>query len=194
MTKIVAPKNNAEAADRHVTMEAGAAASATSSAPVEGALRATTVDLLASLRAQATAGKYVLADDRAFFRSGDDGKDCAVRLRQLIERAVIRRAVTDILAQQAEDGPAYCLSVYDGEETVVVASRDFDKIMEAIMSTDEDLLLVRRQHADRASTFVGEIHLVYGNDGWDVIADHSVSITSLLVGADALADSLGDLL
>jgi hypothetical protein len=152
--------------------------------------------LLASLRAQATTAHYGLPDDAAYFAQSCLADVASpVRVRQLIERAVIRRAVADILAVEAEGAPAYAVNVYDGEQTVLVVSRDLDAIMGAIMSTDEDTLIVRRSlHQDRASTFVGTITLIYGNDGWDVISNYSLSLDEVLAAANALADALGDLL
>lgn len=154
-------------------------------------------ELLASLRAQATTKRYELPDDAAYFaQSYLADMTYPVRVRQLIERAIIRRAVADILAVQAEDGPAYTINVYDGEDTALAHSRDQEAIMAAIMSTDEDHLVVQRAPtpgSDRRLHF-GNVMLVYGNDGWDVISDYHVTLEDALKGANALADTLGDLL
>lgn len=154
-------------------------------------------ELLASLRAQATTERYDLPDDATYFAQSHLA-DMAypVRVRQLIERAIIRRAVIDILAVQAEHGPAYTVSVYDGEDTPLAHSRELGAIMAAIMATDEDYLVVRRAPApgsDRRPHF-GNVRLVYGGDGWDVVSDYHVTLEDALKGANALADALGDLL
>jgi hypothetical protein len=36
-------------------------------------------------------------------------------------------------------------------------------------------------------TYIGMVYFVYGNDGFDVICDYSVSLETLLIGANALA-------
>lgn len=151
----------------------------------------TAQQLLASIKNQARRAVYDERDDSAHFEQHHYVKDVAIRTRILIERAIIRRAVRDILA--AHDG-AYCISVYDGEEYPVKRSRDLDKIMADIGQCDEESLIVR--HADDSGSKVGSIYLVYGNGGWDVIADHTDSplMRELLTDANRLADLLGDLL
>lgn len=152
-------------------------------------------ELLDSLRAQAASGQFVQPDDSVYFaqslplrmrgRAGDpDTPEIrALILRQLIERAIIRQAVQSILA--AADG-AYTISVFDGEAYPVKRSRDLRAIMDEIMACDEETLIVRNS-VDASK--VGSIFLVYGNDGWDVIADHTASecISGLLAEADRLA-------
>lgn len=156
--------------------------------------RLTAQQLLASIKNQARRAVYDERDDSVHFEQHHYVKDEAIRQRILIERAIIRRAVRDILATQAEGGPAFCLSVFDGEATTVKCSRSVDEIMGAIGTTDEDELIVRRIVQDAATKYHGVINLVYGNDGWDVIADCSVTVSALLDGADALASDLGELL
>lgn len=152
-------------------------------------------EALASLQLQAKSREFTLADDAAYFgqRYLADISD-GICLRQLVERAVIRRAVLDLLAMRCEDGPAYAISVFDGEETVVADSRDPATIMAAIMSTDVDALVVRRLREGIKPAYAGEMTLVYGNDGWDVIADYSTVLDVDLATANALAEAFGDLL
>ncbi|CAM2164617.1 hypothetical protein BLAT2472_170019 [Burkholderia latens] len=149
--------------------------------------------IVESLRQQARTRQFQQADDTTYFANARI-TDADIIMRQLVERAIVRCAVTSILAIQAEDGAAYGISVHDGEETVLKNSRDLAAIMDAIMSTDEDMLVVRRLHADSASTYVGSINLIYGNDGWDVIANNSMSVESMLEGATKLAEALSDAL
>ena len=147
--------------------------------------------LLASIKNQARRAVYDERDDSVHFEQFHWVKEEDIRQRILIERAIIRRAVRDILA--ARDG-AYCISVYDGEEYPVKRSRDLDQIMADIGQCDEETIVVR--HVGEKGTKVGSIYLVYGNDGWDVIADHTDSplMGELLAEANRLADLLGDLL
>lgn len=154
----------------------------------------TAQQLLASIKNQARRAVYDERDDSVHFERSHYVKDEAIRQRILIERAIIRRAVRDILA--AHDG-AYCISVSDGESWPVKRSRDLDTIMSNIGACDEETIVVRHiTQSSEAGAKVGSIYLVYGNDGWDVIADHTDSplMHELLTDANNLADVLGNLL
>ena len=89
-----------------------------------------------------------------------------VWLRHRHERAIAERLVTDAIAQ------GYQVSVNDGEAWVVRRSTDSKAIMATLFSTDEDYIRIRK---DGEESSVGTFTLVYGNDGWDVIADWSYS-------------------
>ena len=96
-----------------------------------------------------------------------DGADCVpVWLRHRHERAIAERLVTDAIAQ------GYQVSVNDGEAWVVKRSTDSKAIMAALFSTDEDYIRIRKEGEEGS---VGTFTLIYGNDGWDVIADWSYS-------------------
>lgn len=103
--------------------------------------------------------------------------------RQAIERRIIERLVTDAIAA------GFAVSVDDGGETTVKRSRDLAEIMAAVMTTDEDHLHIHRQDSRYA---FGWVRLIYGNDGWDVIADHTdnEAMRALVAGATALADQI----
>jgi hypothetical protein len=60
-------------------------------------------------------------------------------------------------------------------------------ILKELHSTDEERLIFH----DTTGQSLGFVLLVYGNDGWDVIADHTDSpeMDELLAGAFELADS-----
>lgn len=136
---------------------------------------------LVAQRAMSTG--FAEADDAIYFaQSYLSDITTEIRLRMLIERAVIRRAVTDAIAA------GRTVSVDDGEEITVKRSTDLAEIMGAIMSTDEGRLLI---HADKGTA---GIYLVHGNDGYDVIADYSTSLEPILAGSNALADALCDLM
>jgi hypothetical protein len=148
----------------------------------------------AALRAQASTGEFVHTDDTLFF--GKYPKmDPDLRLRWLVARAVIRRAVHDILAaQDTLDGQKvdlYSITVQDGEDESLRCCRNAGTIMDAIGASDEEILLVRDNLNPKAAG-PGWIMLVHGNDGWDVLADHAdnPTMSSLLAQADALAEEL----
>ncbi|WP_043004878.1 hypothetical protein [Comamonas testosteroni] len=150
--------------------------------------------LLASIKNQAHRAEYDERDDSAHFEQFQSVKDESSRQRILIERAVIRQAVRDILAA-ADNG--YCISITNSETVELSRSRDLDKIMANIGQCDEETIIVRHAIKDgELGGKLGSIYLVYGNHGWDVICDHtdSPAMHDLLQGAHKLAEELGNLL
>jgi len=139
-------------------------------------------ELVDSIREQARAGQYLEADDTAFFLSRNIDRE--VRERILIERAIVRRAVIDILAE------GHSITVYhEDQESDAVRSTDLTAIMLELCACDMEGLAVYR--ADEVGRW-GWLTLIYGNDGWDVMNDHSLSLTAVLAGASELADAIGD--
>jgi hypothetical protein len=63
----------------------------------------------------------------------------------------------------------YTVSVNDSEEWTVIKSTSYREVMEALFTTDQDTLLFRDADGNR----LGTVLLVYGNDGYDVMADMS---------------------
>jgi hypothetical protein len=116
--------------------------------------------------------------------AAEDAKPKAdpVAKRQQIEKRIVKQIVDTALA-------AGCLiTVCDGEDYPVKRSTDAKAIMAAIMSTDEDVLIIRK--AD--GTKLGSVYLAYGNDGYDVISDYvdTPEMAPLLAPAKALADKI----
>ncbi|VWC39676.1 hypothetical protein BLA23254_06869 [Burkholderia lata] len=151
--------------------------------------------VLENLRAQASTRVFAESDDRQYFVSSSYIEDHAVILRILIERAIIRRAVSDILA----DREGYTVRVWDGEAYAIKSSRDLVEIMGAIMATDSDALIIHRPHTEenrRKLVRVGSMDLVYGNSGWDVISDHADNdeTNRLIAGAVTLADAFSEVM
>lgn len=109
-----------------------------------------------------------------------------IRRRIIKERMVIRKAARDLIAF------GFQLRVYDGEDFSCDRTADLGVIMSNLNACDEEMLYVYRPSADSKTGWArfASIYLVYGNDGWDVIADNSVSLESCLKGATELADKL----
>lgn len=91
-----------------------------------------------------------------------------------IEKRIARRVVTDAL----EAG--YMVSVWEGGDWAIKRSIDKAAILDAMFSTDSDLLVMRRLDGD----LVGRVYLVWGN-GCDVLTDWSdnEATNDLLKGA-----------
>lgn len=110
-------------------------------------------------------------------------------VRERMERMIITKLVEDVLGNHGS------ISVNDGEEWVVKRSRSNPEVLGAIMSTEMDILKLRDSNGDS----LGTVTLVYGNDGWDVMADGSWSssdpdgqekLAAATRGADELAEAL----
>lgn len=94
-----------------------------------------------------------------------------------------------IIASAFKEG--LVISVYDGEAWTVSCSADHEEITTAIATTDETHLALRRP-TDGKFEIIGVVFLVHGNDGHDVIADHTdtPAMAAILADANALADKL----
>lgn len=144
------------------------------------------VDIVASLREQAATRCFRMEDDADYFIQSyvwDASADSI--FRQLVERAVIRKAVTDLIASGCD------IRVHDGEDFNMSESRDLRTIMCNIMTTDYDSLIV---YGPNRPTVGRRIDLIYGNDGYDVISDYVVSLDSFLRGANDLGEAISEYL
>ncbi|HGC8067002.1 TPA: hypothetical protein ACI1IR_004362 [Yersinia enterocolitica] len=103
-----------------------------------------------------------------------------VETRLKIERRIAKAAVKGLI----EAG--YTVSVFDGEETTLTDSTDAKAIEAAMFTTDEDRLHVTRVTDGQK----GWVLFIYGNDGYDVIADNTVNIEDALKAASDLGDQL----
>lgn len=111
----------------------------------------------------------------------------AIRERIVMERAVVRRAATELLSQD------FALRVHYGNEEGwgCDITTDPGKVMEAIMACDEEALCVY-SGGDGSWRRFGTISLVYGNAGWEVVSDYSVNLEPHLLETNAYVDQLGD--
>lgn len=96
-----------------------------------------------------------------------------------IEARILRRVIRDAIAA------GYELSVYDGETLTVRNSTNARAVFAALRTTDMDWLQFRK-----GGEAFGSVLFVYGNDGWDVIADNNTRLEPVLAGATALAERL----
>lgn len=106
------------------------------------------------------------------------------------ERAIMEATVDALLAA------GHDLTVFDSEEYTLRNGKDRRAILEAMRTTDDDLLIVDavivdkgREYESCESSF-GWVRFVYGNDGWDVINDYTTNLEDVLAPVNALADSL----
>lgn len=106
-----------------------------------------------------------------------------VKTRQAIERRIARKVVQ--LAIKA----GYSLNIDNGGEgfELSVPSNKASVVLAGMFATDEERLFLFK-----GEKWDGWVSLVYGNDGFDVMADYSISLDALLKPAYELARKLED--
>jgi len=85
-----------------------------------------------------------------------------IKSRIAIERNIVSLIVTCAI----EHGCKVSIHYDDGEGSPILG--DYAEIMREVLAVDEEVL---RFHKD--GQCVGAVFLVYGNDGWDAICDHT---------------------
>jgi hypothetical protein len=103
-----------------------------------------------------------------------------LKKRQRMERQVVRAAIDAALAA------GYTLAVFDGEE-VHPKSRDRKAIFAEMFATDDEYLMV---YGAADGQRLGWMRFIYGNDGWDVLADYTVNLEPLMPAVNELTDKL----
>lgn len=143
--------------------------------------------LMQSHKDQLAAGTFTLADDAEYFTRAT-WVDEAVKPLVMIERAIIRRTAAYLIER------GHALRVHNGEEYLIgkAGSTDINQIMGLIMQTDEDRLQVLGRAGTDDPTSLGSIVLIYGNDGWDVMADCSVVLANVLEEQYDFAEAIGE--
>ena len=119
-----------------------------------------------------------------------------------IERAIVRTIIEDALDMGLlvthNDGEAVTSSVrvLGDDEVDGIPGRTKEQatnaIMKHIQSTDEEYLIIKEWRGLDKPRRIGSVYLVYGNDGHDVIADHTDSeeMDRILSGAFELSEKL----
>lgn len=131
-----------------------------------------------------------VADDIEYFAAHDTTSrralDPAIKARIVVERAVVRHAANTLVAA------GYQLRLHDGEDWATSMTSNVADIMREIGACDEESLYVWHASTgpDKDGRYVGKLFLVYGNDGWDVIADHSVALEGVLKQTHDYAETL----
>lgn len=100
---------------------------------------------------------------------------------QKMEHAIITAAIKGLLEAN------YKISIFDGEETALKATSDSAAILGALFATDEETLIVHSNRDGKSFPF-GSVQLIYGNDGYDVIADYTTSLETALTAAIKLGE------
>jgi hypothetical protein len=99
---------------------------------------------------------------------------------QQMERKIVRRIIREAIAIGGT------VSLHDGEAWAVVTSAREREIMEHVGSTDTQTLLIRDRNGER----MGRVYLIFGNDGYDVVSDYSVSLEWFMKSVNEYSDIL----
>ena len=100
-----------------------------------------------------------------------------------MEAAIVRNAVHELLDH------GFTLSVDNGgDDYEIDRSIDAKAVIAELGHTDEDRLMARTNDVIK-----GWVHFVYGNDGYDVICDMTVSLEPYLPDTLAIAEGYAEL-
>lgn len=103
-----------------------------------------------------------------------------VKTRQKIEKLIARKFVR--IALKA----GFAISLDNGgDDYEFKHSTDFKHIVGEMFATDDEWL-----HLSKDGNYVGWVWFVYGNDGWDVIADYTTNLEDLMPEVEKLSDKL----
>lgn len=100
--------------------------------------------------------------------------------RQKIERRIVRELLKQLIAN------SYYVAVDNGETFQQTDKQTPTGIMALMFQTDDEWLKCR----DKVSGKVSTVMLIYGNSGWDVVADYSMSLEHVMEPVHKLSDKL----
>ena len=102
-----------------------------------------------------------------------------INIETRIAKAIVKSAITKGYSVTIDNGGGW-----DGDYEVEKET-NLTKAYKALRATDEDTIIF-----NKGPQKVGAVKLVYGNDGWDTIADYSISyeVHEILEPATAIAD------
>lgn len=99
-----------------------------------------------------------------------------------MERQVIKALVTEAFKR----GFTKVIIDNGGDDDDRITCTNLEEVMSSIQQTDEEHMFFA--HPDVAK--MPCVYLVYGNDGYDVIADHSSSLNEMIDTIQPLIDTL----
>ena len=103
-----------------------------------------------------------------------------IKTRQMIEKWIAQKFIRVALAA------GYAISLDNGgDEFEFEHSTDFKFITGEMHATDQE-----RLHLSQDGKHIGWVFFVYGNDGWDVICDYTVSLEHLMPEVSQLSARL----
>jgi hypothetical protein len=103
--------------------------------------------------------------------------DATVQARINIEKRIVRSLVNELI------DAGFVLSLDNGEDEVNDVA-DASQFLKHTAQTDEERIYARKGDVQTWA------HLVYGNDGYDVISDSGITLDSLTPNTQALIERL----
>ena len=112
------------------------------------------------------------------------------------QRIKIENEIVFLTVQSALD-LGFTVEHNNGEEITAIATPNeenralsFKRLMDEVQQCDEEYITIK----DDKGLRVGMVYFVYGNDGYDVINDHTVNddMEKILAPANALAESYSE--
>jgi hypothetical protein len=105
-----------------------------------------------------------------------------IETRQMIEKGIAKRVVRSAIAL------GYTVSIWDGGDWPVKRSSKLPEIIRAMFTVDEESL----EFCNAEGGLIGTAWFVYGNAGWDALADYTATETMerLLKDANEYAESM----
>lgn len=99
---------------------------------------------------------------------------------QEMDRAIVTQCVEELLEQ------GFNLSLFHEEALAFKHSTNKEQILSNLLQCDEETLAIY----DNTQQRVGWVFFVYGNDGYDVISDYSITIEQYIPKTQELVDKL----
>lgn len=123
-------------------------------------------------------------DDRAAIAQCDSG----VRVRRLIERAIVRKTAQALIAA------GWHITIDNGgdDDEDIHCDQNIDKVMAECMATDEEHFLLSKTPGKPSDTYAGVVFFVYGNSGHDVMSNWTTNLEADLKPANDYADQLAE--
>ncbi len=108
--------------------------------------------------------------------------------RSQMETSIVSAVITSALAA------GYSVSVDNGgDEDELARSTDLTAILGALFATDDEYLYFYPADAAPDANHWSWVRFIYGNSGWDVVADYGMNLDPLMASAEALSNQYSDL-
>jgi len=104
----------------------------------------------------------------------EPGHRCETCARIRLELRIMRKTVEALIAA------GFFVTIDNGEDEEIRNSQDLEAIMKVVSLTDEDYVYVSKKPTPKGKPYDHFVRFIYGNDGWDVINDHSVALEEIL--------------
>ena len=101
---------------------------------------------------------------------------------QYSDRACVARLIVEILAPQ--ELKRFAITINDGEEDVIVNSKNMLPVLDAMGATDEEYVTVNEQYSDGEWHTIGTFHLIYSNGSEN---DPMVCISNFFSSSETLS-------